>query len=170
MNDRHREGRGSQVSESPTPAEGEEAPERSDRGLDPTSEALAEALRAEHAAVHGFEFIGGAAGDEDRRERASAAIYQHKALRDVLREAAVERGLEAPPALASYPIPQGREGADMDAFAAGLEGAAMEAYLWLASSPDTDLRVTAVRALQEATVRSLRWGAELDVLPGFGSP
>lgn len=158
------------MSESSTPTGDQEARESPDEGSDPTAEALAEALSAEHAAVYGFEFIGGAAGDEDRRERASAAAYQHKALRDMLREAAVERDLQAPPAFASYPIPEGREGGDMDTFAAGLEGATMEAYLWLSSSPDTDLRVTAARALQEATVRSLRWGAELDVLPGFEGP
>lgn len=158
------------MSEIPTPAGDEEASESPDAGSDSTAEALAEALRAEHAAVYGFEFIGGAAGDEGRRERASAAAHQHKALRDMLREAAVERDLEAPPAFASYPIPEGREGAGMDTFAAGLEGATMEAYLWLSSSPDTGLRVTATRALQEATVRSLRWGADLDALPGFGAP
>ncbi|MBR8743812.1 ferritin-like domain-containing protein [Nocardiopsis sp. MG754419] len=137
--------------------------------MDPTAEALAEALSAEHAAVYGFEFVGGA-GDEGRRERASSAALEHKALRDALREAALERDLEAPPAAASYPIPEGRSGEDMDAFAAGLEGATVEAYLWLTASPDTDLRITAARALQEATLRSLRWGAPLDVLPGFERP
>ena len=145
------------MSESPTPNE----------DTDPTAEALAEALRAENAAVYGFEFVGGAAGDEGRRERASTAAVEHKALRDALRDAAAERDLEAPPALSSYPIPDGRDGSDMDTFAAELEGATMEAYLWLTSSGDTDLRVTAARALQEATLRSLGWGAEPDAFPGF---
>lgn len=157
------------MNESPTLAEGEPR-KNPDGGEDPTAAALAEALSAEHAAVYGFEFIGGAAVDEGRRERASRAVYQHKALRDVLREAAVERGLQAPSALASYPLPQERGDQDMDAFATGLEGAAVAAYLWLTSSTDTDLRVTAARALQETTLRSLGWGAELDVLPGFESP
>ena len=154
------------MSQSPDPAR-DEPREDPEEGEDSTAAALGEALSAEHAAVHGFEFIGGAAGDEGRRERASAAAYQHKALRDTLREAAVERGLDAPTALASYPLPRERGGADMDAFATGLEEATVRAYLWLVSSTDTDLRVTAARALQEATSRSLRWGAELDVLPGF---
>lgn len=148
------------MSETPTPNE----------ETDPTAEALAEALGAEHAAVYGFEFVGGAAGDEGRRERGSTAAVEHKALRDALRDAAVERDLEAPPALASYPIPEGRGGEDVDTFAAELEGATMEAYLWLTSSTDTDLRITAARALQEATLRSLGWGAEADPFPGFERP
>lgn len=145
------------MSETPTPRE----------DTDPTAQALAEALRAEHAAVYGFEFVGGAAGDEGRRERASTAALEHKALRDALRDAAAERDLEAPPALPSYPIPEGRDGGGMDTFAAELEGATMEAYLWLTSSGDTDLRITAARALQEATLRSLSWGAELYAFSGF---
>lgn len=145
------------MSESPAPAE----------GGDPTAAALAEALSAEHAAVYGFEFVGGAAGDETRRERASEAAYEHKALRDALHAAAVERGIDPPPASASYPLPEGRGGDDMDAFAVGLEETTMSACLWLSSSADTDLRITAARVLQEATVRSLVWGADLDALPGF---
>ncbi|WP_017581786.1 ferritin-like domain-containing protein [Nocardiopsis valliformis] len=145
------------MTESPTPAEAE----------DPTAAALAEALSAEHAAVYGFEFVGGAAGDQPRRERASAAAYEHKALRDALHAAAVERGIDPPPALASYPLPEGRGGDDMDAFAAGLEETTMSACLWLSASADTDLRITAARILQEATVRALVWGSELDSLPGF---
>lgn len=158
------------MSDSPTPAEGSQDPEGSAspaEGDDPTAAALAEALSAEHAAVYGFEFLGGAAGDQTRRESASAAAYEHKALRDALHTAAVERGVDPPPALASYPLPEGRDGSDMDSFAVGLEETTMSAYLWLSSSADTDLRITAARGLQEATVRSLAWGAELDPLPGF---
>ncbi|WP_017584945.1 ferritin-like domain-containing protein [Nocardiopsis ganjiahuensis] len=159
------------MSDSPAPAESPQSPEEGagpTGGGDPTAAALAEALSAEHAAVYGFEFVGGAAGDETRRERASAAAYEHKAMRDTLHAAAVERDIDPPPALASYSLPEGRSGTDMDEFAAGLEETTMSAYLWLSSSPDTDLRITAARVLQEATVRSLVWGAGLDPLPGFG--
>ncbi|AFR06949.1 ferritin-like domain-containing protein [Nocardiopsis alba] len=153
------------MSDSPNPEEtGSPEPRE---GSDPSAEALAEAVSAEHAAVYGCEFVGGAAGDEGRRERASAFARQHKALRDTLRDAARERDWEAPPAKASYPLPEGRGDEEMDAFAAELERRTMEAHLWLSSSPDTDLRITAARALQEATARSLDWGAELDALPGF---
>ncbi|MGW5878924.1 ferritin-like domain-containing protein [Nocardiopsis terrae] len=156
------------MSDSPTPAEGSSESTGPDGVGDPASAALAEALSAEHAAVHGFEFVGGAAGDKTRRERASAATYKHRALRDELHTAAMERGVDPPAARTSYPLPEGRGGADMDSFAAGLEQTTMDAYLWLSAAEDTDLRMTAARVLQEATVRSLEWGAELDALPGFG--
>lgn len=158
------------MSDSPAPAEDSHSPGGSaspTEGGDPAAAALAEALSAEHAAVYGFEFVGGAAGDQTRRERASTAAYEHKAMRDALHAAAVERGVDPPPALASYPLPGGRSGDDMDSFAVGLEETTMTAYLWLSSSAETDLRITAARVLQEATVRSLVWGAELDPLPGF---
>ncbi|MEE2038203.1 ferritin-like domain-containing protein [Nocardiopsis sp. CT-R113] len=144
-----------------------ESPASTPDGSDPGPEALAEALSAEHAAVYGYEFVGGAAGDEDRRERALDAAQRHKALRDTLRAAAVERGIDAPSALASYPLPEERGGGALDAFAIGVEETAARAYLWLAASADTGLRVTGARALQETTLRGLEWGGELDALPGF---
>lgn len=141
--------------------------ESPDGAPDAGPEALAEALRAEHAAVYGYEFVGGAAEDQGRRERAGSAAYEHKALRDALHAAAVERGLDPPPALASYPLAEARDDAAVDAYAAGLERTTANAYLWLTATADTDLRTRAARALQESTVRALEWGAELDVLPGF---
>lgn len=150
------------MSESPA-----STPGATDPGRDAGPDALAEALSAEHAAVYGYEFVGGAAGDQDRRDRALVAAQQHKALRDALRAEAVERGVEAPSALASYPLPEERDGGSVDAFAAGLEETAARAYLWLTASSDTGLRLRAARALQETAVRALGWGGELDALPGF---
>ncbi|QUX30311.1 ferritin-like domain-containing protein [Nocardiopsis akebiae] len=146
------------MSESPASA-GEET----DAGL----RALAEALRAEHAAVYGYEFIGGAAEDGDRRDRAGSTAHEHKAVRDALHAAAVERGVDPPPALASYPVADEYGDEAVDAYAAGLEQTAARAHLWLTASRDTDLRVTGARALQETTVRLLEWGGALDALPGF---
>ncbi|GAA0987100.1 MULTISPECIES: ferritin-like domain-containing protein [Nocardiopsidaceae] len=150
------------MSESPV-----STPGGADPGADPGPDALAEALSAEHAAVYGYEFVGGAAGDRDRRERALEAAQQHKALRDALRAAAVERGFGAPSALATYPLPEGRDDDGFDAFAVGLEETAARAYLWLTASGDAGLRSRAARALQETTLRGLEWGGELDALPGF---
>ncbi|MEE2048604.1 DUF4439 domain-containing protein, partial [Nocardiopsis tropica] len=48
------------MSESPV-----STPGGADPGADPGPDALAEALSAEHAAVYGYEFVGGAAGDRD---------------------------------------------------------------------------------------------------------
>ncbi|MEU3017933.1 ferritin-like domain-containing protein [Nocardiopsis sp. NPDC007018] len=158
------------MSKSPAPAQGTHGPGAAaspSEGGDPSGAALAEALSAEHAAVYGYEFVGGAADDKKRRERASSSAHEHKALRDALHAASVERGMDPPAALASYPLPEGRGDGAMDGFAVGLEHTTMSAYLWLSASDDTDLRVTAARALQEATVRSLEWDAALDPLPGF---
>ncbi|MEV2277500.1 DUF4439 domain-containing protein [Nocardiopsis sp. NPDC049922] len=130
-------------------------------------EALAEALAAEHAAVHGYEYLRGVAEGAPRRDAAGGYAHRHKALRDALHAAAVDRGVGPEPARASYPLPEERDQAGLDAFAAGLEETAARAYLWLAASDDAELRSTAARALQETTVRALAWGGELDALPGF---
>ncbi|OLT28109.1 hypothetical protein BJF83_01025 [Nocardiopsis sp. CNR-923] len=130
-------------------------------------EALAEALAAEHAAVHGYEFLRGVAESAPRRDSAGEHARRHKALRDTLHAAAVDRGVEPEPARPSYPLPEERDQASLDAYATGLEETAARAYLWLAASDDAELRSTAARALQETTVRALRWGGALDALPGF---
>lgn len=148
------------MSDTPEPVEG---------AAEGGAEALAEALRAEHSAVYGYEFIGGAAEEEGRRERASDLADEHKALRDDLHAAAVERGFEPPPARASYPLPDDRDSESIDAFAVELEETTANAYLWLTASDDTELRLTAARNLQDTTVRALEWGGELDALPGFDS-
>ncbi|WP_026122642.1 ferritin-like domain-containing protein [Nocardiopsis halotolerans] len=129
--------------------------------------ALAEALRTEHAAVHGYEFIGGVAEDQGRRDRAGSTAHEHKTLRDALQNAALERDVQPPPAQASYPITEDYGDDAIDAYAVSLEHAAARAYLWLTAARDTDLRVMGARALQETTVRSLEWGGALDALPGF---
>ncbi|MFI6574259.1 DUF4439 domain-containing protein [Nocardiopsis sp. NPDC050513] len=130
-------------------------------------EALAEALAAEHAAVHGYEYLRGVAEDAPRRDAAGGYARRHKTLRDALHAAAVDRGVEPEPARASYPLPEERDQAGLDAYATGLEETAARAYLWLAASDDAGLRSTAARALQETTVRALVWGGGLDALPGF---
>ncbi|MBB6118632.1 ferritin-like domain-containing protein [Nocardiopsis algeriensis] len=148
------------MSESPLAARPEDE-------ADAGPQALAEALRAEHAAVYGYEFVGGAADGEGDRERARTTALDHKALRDELHALAVARGFDPPPAKNSYPLPRERDSGSLRAFAVGLEEAAARAYLWLAAAQDTELRVTGARNLQGATLRTLEWGGELDPLPGF---
>ena len=148
----------------------EAGPEGRAEDTEPTptgTDALAEALSAEHSAVYGYEFIGGAADDEGRRDRAISLVQEHKALRDELHTALVERGAEPPPALSSYPLPSDLGDKSIDAFAVDLEGTSARAYLWLAASREPELRLTGARRLQEAAVRALEWGGEPDALPGF---
>lgn len=131
--------------------------------------ALTEALRAEYAAVYAYEFVGGSAGDEDRRSRGLALASEHKATRAELREAMLDREGSPPAVEPTYPLPSSRDGEALDDFAVGVENTCARAALWLTAADDTDLRTTGARLLQEATVRALEWGGELDVLPGFES-
>ncbi|WP_028648352.1 DUF4439 domain-containing protein [Nocardiopsis sp. CNT312] len=151
------------MSETPAPVEGA----RTAEGTGVAEEALAEALGAEHAAVYGYEFVRGAAGDEQRRDRALTHMDHHRETRDALHAAAVERGFGPTPARPAYPLPEERGDAVLDGYAVGLERAAARACLWLSASGDAGLRALAARALQEAAVRALVWGGELDALPGF---
>ncbi|WP_017608711.1 ferritin-like domain-containing protein [Nocardiopsis xinjiangensis] len=129
--------------------------------------ALAEALRAENAAVYAYEFVGGSAGDEDRRSHGLALASEHKVTRAELREAMLDREGSPPAVEPTYPLPSGRDGETLDDFAVGVENTCARAALWLTAADDTDLRTTGARLLQEATVRALEWGGELDSLPGF---
>ncbi|GHD26053.1 ferritin-like domain-containing protein [Nocardiopsis kunsanensis] len=128
---------------------------------------LAEALRAEYAAVYAYEFVGGSAGDEDRRSRGLALAGEHKSTRAELREAMLDRDGSPPAVRPTYPLPSDKDGRSIDDFVVGVENTCARAALWLTAADDTDLRTTGTRLLQEATVRALEWGGELDSLPGF---
>lgn len=136
-------------------------------GADDGVAALAEALRAEHAAVYAYEFVGGSADDEDRRSRGLALASEHKATRAELREAILDREGSPPAVEPTYPLPSGRDGQTLDDFAVGVESTCAQAALWLTAADDTDLRTTGARLLQETTLRALELGGELDALPGF---
>ncbi|MDE3721263.1 ferritin-like domain-containing protein [Nocardiopsis sp. N85] len=135
--------------------------------MDDGPRALAEALSAEHAAVYGYEFLGGAGGDDEYRSRALEAALTHKELRDELYALAAAHDAEPSPALASYPLPKERDEASLDAFALGLEESTVRAYLWLTAARDIGMRTTGARNLQDATLRVLERGGELTALPGF---
>ncbi|CAL9552483.1 hypothetical protein SUDANB121_04483 [Nocardiopsis dassonvillei] len=135
--------------------------------VDDGPRALAEALAAEHAAVYGYEFAGGAGGDLDYRSRAEEEALVHKALRDELHALSVAAGVDPTPALASYPLPAERDDASLDAFLLGLEETAARAYAWLSAARDTDLRTAGARNLQDAAVRVLERGGDPGALPGF---
>ena len=135
--------------------------------VDDGPQALAEALAAEHAAVYGYEFAGGAGDDLDFRSRAGEAALVHKALRDELHALSVAAGVDPTPAQAAYPLPKERDNASLDAFLLGLEEGAARAYAWLSAARDTDLRTTGARLLQEAAVRVVECGGDPGALPGF---
>ncbi|RNL82697.1 ferritin-like domain-containing protein [Halostreptopolyspora alba] len=130
------------------------------------AEALQNALRAEHAAVYGYGFIGAHCEGEDR-ERSRECLDAHRTKRDALRSALVRLNVSPAASKAAYALPDSTDRDTLGTFAAELEERTTHGYLRLAAASDTSLRDLAARALQEATIRGLRWGAELVDLPGF---
>ncbi|GAA3765060.1 rubrerythrin [Spinactinospora alkalitolerans] len=129
-------------------------------------EALQNALRAEHAAVYGYGFVGANSGDAARK-RAYEHLDAHRGQRDTLRAELLERDADPAAGERAYELPA-EDGPDALAqFAAGLERTAAQAYLELAAAGDPELRDLAGRSLKSTTVRSLAWGADLMPFPGF---
>ncbi|MFC3999428.1 ferritin-like domain-containing protein [Nocardiopsis sediminis] len=129
------------------------------------TDALQEALRAEHAAVYGYGYIG-AHSTGAGRERSYTSLDAHRAQRDTLRDELVERNATPVAGASAYELPD-RDDAELTAFAAQLEEQAEQTYLQLAASADPWLRDLAARSLQEAVVRRLTWGGSVTAFPGF---
>jgi hypothetical protein len=129
---------------------------------------LQEALRAEHAAVYGYGYVG-ARSSGGRRDRCYAYLDDHRTQRDTLRTELVARDTTPDSGRAAYALPEDDGDAALDAYAAGLERVTAQAYLQVAASTDPVLRDLAARALQSATVRGLVWGAEPEPFPGFAA-
>lgn len=133
--------------------------------LDAT-DALNIALASTHAAVHGYGFVGAHATDEDR-DRATEDLDAHRTQRDLLREAVLDRDGDPVPAESTYPIPADTDATSLAEFAAELERAVGESVLQLVGASDVTARELGYAALQQATVRRLRWEANPPVFPGY---
>ncbi|GAB3449687.1 ferritin-like domain-containing protein [Streptomonospora sediminis] len=131
-----------------------------------TVSALQAALRAEHAAVYAYSYIGANSGDQ-QRERCYEYLDAHRAHRDTLRTELHEQGAKPDPGQAVYEPPESNGDADLDAYARRVERQTEQAYLELAASPDIAVRDLALRSLQEAVLRGMEWGVELPAFPGF---
>jgi len=136
-----------------------------------TVPALQAALRAEHAAVYAYTYIGARSG-ESQRERCYTHLDAHRAQRDTLRVELRDQGAEPDRGNAAYDLPDSDSDADLDEYARSVERQVSQAYLELAATPDTAVRDLALRSLQDATLRGMEWGTELAVYPGFaqGAP
>jgi Domain of unknown function (DUF4439) len=134
-----------------------------------TLAALQDALAAEHVAIFGYGVLGahllGA-----QRTAAGQIWNSHRARRDRL-SSYVEAAGGVPVATApAYHLParvtSPRTAAQL---AAHLEDGVTAGYTGLAGSADPDLRRYAALAMQEATVRAVRWrGALTGAFPGLG--
>jgi hypothetical protein len=135
-----------------------------------TISALQGALAAEHVAIFGYGVLGahllGA-----QRQTADQMWNSHRARRDRLRSY-VEAGGATPVAAApAYrlpsPVSSPRTAAQL---AARLEDGVTAGYAGLAGAADPALRRYAAQAMQEATVRAVRWrGSPPAAFPGLTS-
>lgn len=135
------------------------------------SDALQRVLADEHAAV----YLLGALGAQTSQSRSpelyaavSAAYATHRARRDHLIATLADQGATPTPAAPAYRAPAdlGTPEAVMAA-ARAVEESAAAAYASLVGSTAGDVRAWAIRALTDAAVRSLGFGATPATLPGI---
>ncbi|WP_017592452.1 ferritin-like domain-containing protein [Nocardiopsis potens] len=152
-------------------------PPRSPSGSSPSASAdegpgevsaLQDALRAAHAAVYGYTYIGARSEGGDR-DRAGRFMDAHRAQRDTFREELVARKADPAPTEAAYPLPDSDDPDELRRHARSLEETAAQSALQLAgaASGSGTLRELAANALQAAVARSLEWGGDLPAFPGY---
>ena len=135
-----------------------------------TIAALQGALAAEHVAVFGYGVLGAHLFGA-QRQSADQMWNSHRARRDRLRSY-LEAGGATPVAAASAyrlpaPVSSSRTAAQL---AARLEDGVTAGYAGLAGVADPALRRYAAQAMQEATVRAVRWrGSPPTAFPGLTS-
>ncbi len=133
-----------------------------------TLAALQGALAAEHVAVFGYGVLGAhLAGAQ--RQTADQMWNAHRARRDRLRSYVATAGGTPVAAAPAYhlpaPVTSPRTAAQL---AARLEDGVTAGYAGLAGAADPSLRRYAALAMQEATVRAVRWrGSAPSAFPGL---
>lgn len=133
-----------------------------------TLAALQGALAAEHVAVFGYGVLGAhLAGAQ--RVTADQMWNAHRARRDRLRSYVEAAGGVPAAAAPAYHLPSPVTSPRTAALlAARLEDGVTTGYAGLAGATDAGLRRYAALAMQEATVRALRWrGAPSGAFPGL---
>lgn len=135
-----------------------------------TLAALQGALAAEHVAIFGYGVLGAhLAGTQ--RAAADQMWNSHRARRDKLRSYVEAAGGVPEAAAPAYhlpaPVTSPRTAAQL---AARLEDGVTAGYTGLAGAADAGLRRYAALAMQEATVRAVRWrDAPSGAFPGLTS-
>ncbi|GAA4916383.1 ferritin-like domain-containing protein [Streptomonospora salina] len=148
-----------------TPQDPQTATPGTGEGVD-TVAALQAALRAEHAAVYAYTYVG-ARSDGGRRDRCYEHLDAHRAQRDTLRVEIGDRDARPDAGDTAYELPESDGESDLDGYARRVERQGAQTYLELAASPEPAVRDLALRCLQEATLRGMEWGGEPGVFPGF---
>jgi hypothetical protein len=135
-----------------------------------TIAALQGALTAEHVAIFGYGVLGahllGA-----QRQNADQMWNSHRARRDRLRSYVQAAGARPVVAAPAYRMPSQVSSPRAAAqLAARLEDGVTAGYAGLAGAADPALRRYAAQAMQEATVRAVRWrGSPPAAFPGLTS-
>lgn len=138
--------------------------------VDPTVAALQTALAAEHVAAYGYGVLGPRLIGQ-QRATATQLWTAHRARRDRLRAYLTTAGAKPVAAKAAYKLPSPVNSAHSAAQLAGtIEEGVAAAYIALAGSAKPELRRYAALAMQEATVRALRWkGGSPPAFPGMST-
>jgi hypothetical protein len=131
---------------------------------------LQRALSAEHAAIYAYGVIAAQLAGQPRRD-ASAALDQHRARRDRLREYVIEGGAKPAEPDAAYQLPSPvLTPVAAQALAANVERLMALAYGDLVAAANDDLRGFAAHALADAAVRETGWGGQAPQFPGLVRP
>jgi Domain of unknown function (DUF4439) len=135
-----------------------------------TVAALQGALTAEHVAIFGYGVLGAHLAGAQRRN-AGQIWTSHRARRDKLRTYVQAAGGTPVAAAPAYRLPAPVSSPHTAAqLAARLEDGVTAGYAGLAGVADPALRRYAALAMQEATVRAVRWrGSPSAAFPGLTS-
>ena len=133
-----------------------------------TVAALQAALAAEHAAIFGYGVLGARLAGVQRHS-ADLMWVAHRARRDRLRGYIEANGATPVAAAPAYQLPSPVTSSHAAMQLAGrLEDGVAAGYAGLAGVSDPGLRRYAALALQEATVRAVRWrGSPPAAFPGL---
>ncbi|MCW2946504.1 MAG: hypothetical protein JWR24_3221 [Actinoallomurus sp.] len=133
-----------------------------------TVAALQAALAAEHVAIFGYGVLGARLMGL-QRQNATLMWNSHRTRRDRLRSYVQAYGAEPVAAAPAYQLPSPVSSTHAAAqLAARLEDGVVAGYAGLAGVSDADLRRYAALAMQEATVRAVRWrGSPPPAFPGL---
>jgi hypothetical protein len=135
-----------------------------------TIAALQGALTSEHVAIFGYGVLGSHLHGA-QRQSATQMWISHRARRDRLRFYVKAAGATPVVAAPAYRLPSSVSSPHTAAqFAARLEDGVTAAYAGLAGVADPSLRRYAALAMQEATMRAVRWrGSPPAAFPGLTS-
>ena len=134
------------------------------------TDALQDALAAEHAAVYVFGVLGAQTSEVEQSrlfDNLSTAYQQHRSARDALVARIRKLGVRPVAAAPAYELPNGvSTPAQVVRAALVTERRATQTYSTLVSQTVGDDRSWAVDALDESAVRQLRFGGRPENFPG----